>query len=451
GLLAAAFLAGSFSLHLMVADPKVDMVVTCTMGLTVWALLESRRRPGMLWLAWAFAALGVLTKGPIGLAVPAAAVIPEALRRRWGASEPGSFLSRLLVFKPVRGVLLVAAIMVPWYWALVGEHGWGGPRYLIWEQSFKRVLHQSDYHNATTPLFFLHTGLWAFLPFTPLFLFALWQGGAGLLRRRALPHDEARVVWWWFLIPFLVISFAEFRLPQYLFWLAPPAALLSARTVSRLVAESREGAQRAFSFIAWFLAAASCALGVLILEGAFPPPSRALEGFWVAVAVALPVGLVLFARRWSGAHRLAAHCLASTLGLSVFFAGYVHRELAEFQPDQTFGELARREDPRGLALPYLIVTATNAAAYYAGRPASEIGSVEALAERVNRGEITVAVTEATYLEALRATGIGVEILAERPSFPVSRPNAAFLRAKTRPGAMQRLVMLRLRPRAVEGQ
>jgi 4-amino-4-deoxy-L-arabinose transferase-like glycosyltransferase len=447
GLIAAAFLAGSFAVQLMVLDPKVDTGVTLTMALTVWALLEARRRPSMVYLAWGFAALGVMTKGPIGLAVPAVAVFPEAVRRRWGASEAGSLWSRVWTFKPVRGVLIVLAIMAPWYWAVIQEHGWGGPKYLIWEQSFSRVLHQSDYKNATTPLFFLHTGLWAFLPFTPLFLWVLWRAAVTLARRRTLPPDETRVVWWWFLLPFLVISFAEFRLPQYLFWLAPPAALLCAREVCRLADDGRARALKVFAGIAGFLAVASFALEVVVLELIFPPSSRALEVAWLGGTTACAAALFFVARRWTGARRLAAQCVASTLALSLLYAGYVHPALAEFQPDEAFGRIAKREDPQGKALPFICRSADNAAAFYADRPASEIGSVEEVAGLVNKGEVPIAVAQASLVDSLRAAGLDVQVLAERPSYPISRPRGAFLNAQTRPSVVERLVLVRLRPKA----
>ncbi|MGQ0508504.1 MAG: ArnT family glycosyltransferase, partial [Myxococcaceae bacterium] len=83
GWVAASLYAASFSLLLSVADPKIDALVTTFITLSVLCLVEARREPRYLWGAWAFAGFGLLTKGPIGLIIPALAVFPEVIRRRW--------------------------------------------------------------------------------------------------------------------------------------------------------------------------------------------------------------------------------------------------------------------------------------------------------------------------------------------------------------------------------
>ncbi len=442
GLVAVAFTGASFSVQLMVLDPKVDAGVTCFMALTVWALLEARRRPRLVWLAWAFAAAGILTKGPIGLAALAAAVAPEALRRRWGAAEPGAVWQRILAFKPLSGLALLCALMATWYTALIREHGWAGAKYLLWEMSFSRVLHQSDYHNATTPLFFLHTGLWAFLPFTPVLLFELATAARGLLQSRRLPPDEARVVWWWLLIPFAVISLAEFRLPQYLYWLAPPAALLSARAVARVCRAERSAAPSWLAGFAVAIAVAAAALAALALVRGFPPSSVAAGCVWLAVAGLVPAGLMLVARRWEAVPRLAGFLVASTAGLALFYGGYLHATFGEYQPAEAFGARAKREEPKGAALPFVALSADNATAYYADRPATEVG-LEGLADAVRSGRVTLAVTETETLPKLAELGLTAEVLEVRPSFPVSRPTLSFLDARTRPGVVRQRALVRL--------
>jgi 4-amino-4-deoxy-L-arabinose transferase-like glycosyltransferase len=63
--LAVALLAATVAIHRMVIDPKVDAVLTATTALSVMFGLEGRMRA-----FWFFAALGVLVKGPVGLAIP---------------------------------------------------------------------------------------------------------------------------------------------------------------------------------------------------------------------------------------------------------------------------------------------------------------------------------------------------------------------------------------------
>ncbi len=437
GLVASALLSSSVAFHLMVTDPKVDMVVTCTMALTVWMLLESRANKGALWLAWAFAGLGILSKGPIGLCAPLAAVFPEALRHQWGASERGTLVGRMLAFKPLRGLLLVALLLAPWYWAVFEEHGIGGPKFLLLEQSFGRLFHVSEYKDDTTPLFFVHTGLWAFLPFTPVLLFEIARSALAVIRARALPHDERRIVWWWLAIPFAALSLAEFKLPQYLFWLAPPGALIAGRALT----QASEPVLRVLGRIHVGLMALSAAGAAFVLWRVFPGPIAV----WLAAFVAVGVAALAVSRRVRPVLGAAVLMVASVSAPHVLLQVHLHPSLTAYRPEQEWGTLVRREDPSGAPLPFVHQYANNAAAYYADRDAIEMDAA-ALVERVRRGETKLAVTHPTQLASLESLGLRVEPLLELPLYTnTSKPDHRFLDARTRNEVVDRQVLVRVTP------
>lgn len=446
GVVAAVLLAHSVAFQLMVADPKVDMMLTCTIALTVALALEGRTRPWLLFPAWMAAGLAVLSKGPIGFGIPAVAVLPEALRRRWDLAQetgPLAVLRRLWALRPFRGFALLVLVALPFFWGVYEQHGWWGPKFLLWGQTFDRLLHRSEYKNHASPFFFVHTGAWAFLPFTPVLLWELARRAVALVRLRALPPDPARIVWWWLLIPFVAISVAEFKLPQYVYPMAPAAALISARALTQAAEENRPGALRVLGHISIGLGVLTGALAALLLIACFPPSSAWVSAGWLLALFGVGGAILWASRRWEPAVRAVALATASIAGFHLFLQGYVHPSLTDYLPSREFGALAKKEDPHGKVLPYVLGAATSSAAFHANRPAVDVEPA-GLVELLRRGETRVAVIPVSRLDTLTAAGLSFERLTELPTFPTSRPTRAFLLATTRESVVERLVMVKLK-------
>lgn len=443
GRLAAALLGASVAFQLMVADPKIDMVVTTWMTWAVYFLLRGRRQRWAMYPAWFFAGLGILTKGPIGLVAPALAVLPEALRRRWGdpAGDKGLW-SRLAPFKPLTGPLVLLAMVGPWLVESHREFGEHGPFFLLWEQSFGRLFMRT-YRNETTPLFFLHTALWAFLPFVPVLLFEL--GRRLVAWRRAgwrLPPDETRVPLWWLFLPLAGISASSYKLPQYLYWLASPAALLAARALTRLGEAPDTSALRVLGRVQVGITAAVVALVAGLLWISFPP-TLPVGLLWIVGVVAITGAGWALARRLSPEARVAALCVFTLTGFNAFFEGYLHPALLEYQPDREFGELVRKVEPRGDVLAFVAPAgATNAAAFYARRDVLDTDA-PGLKGLVAQGRTRLAVVAKEALGDVTAAGLAVEPLLELPTYHTSQPRGAFLNARTRSDVVQKLVLVRV--------
>jgi len=442
GLWGAAMLGASPAFQLMVADPKVDMPVTFFIAAAIWLMLEARRRPALSYLAWIAAGLAVLSKGPLGLVVPVLAVGPEALRRRWGASPSGPAgtpWQRLRPLRPIAGPLLLLLVAGPWHLENAREFGSAGPTLLLWNQSLGRLVSPDFIANDTTPLFFFHTILWAYLPFSPLFVLELGRRARSLLRDRRLPPDESRVLLWWFLVPFAAICLARYRLPQYCYWMAPPAALLSARALlsAQLPARPLQIAQVALSGLL-------LALVAFLLVLCFPAGHPAVTGAWLLLAALLAGAGLWASRRAPGEVR---PMLAGVMALTAFnavFEGHVHRALLFYQPDQAFGTLARELDPDGSVLPRLGAPETQALAFYARRDVVTM-TAEEVRDAARAGKTRLAVVAEEQLPELSAQGLSTRALLVRPWFWTSRPTLPFLLQRSRSQATSRLALVELTP------
>jgi len=170
-----------------------------------WFAVEE---PALRWrvLAWAAMAMGVLTKGPVAIALPLFVAIPYALYRK-----------RFTKLWSLTGLAAFALIIAPWVWA-VSQVVPGFLKYVLVTETAQRM--------ATGAL--KRTGpAWYFIPYL--------LGGAlpwalALVREKRGERDRVTLyLLLWVAIPFLFFSISQSKRPQYILPLMPAIALLIAR------------------------------------------------------------------------------------------------------------------------------------------------------------------------------------------------------------------------------
>lgn len=194
------------------ADALLNLCLMLT-ALDLWRHLESGQRAPLrraaLWVG-----LGLLTKGPIALLVPAAALGLWALSRRSLA-----VLGRALADWPAW--LLMIAVAAPWYAYALHRHGMAFVDGFILKHNVNRFSGPMEGHGGSLLYYLLVVPL-VWLPWTPLWF--------GLARRaRALWADaEARfwLCWAGFVIVFFSLSGT--KLPHYSLYAGPGILMLTA-------------------------------------------------------------------------------------------------------------------------------------------------------------------------------------------------------------------------------
>jgi hypothetical protein len=205
-------------------------------------------RPHAGWARAGFAAcaLGLLTKGLIGVALPGLVIGSWLLAtRQW----------RKIIHLPwVSGLALFVAIALPWFWR-AGERYPGLWSYLFGVQQFSRYT-SSGFNNVQPWWFYLAGCLLLLFPWAFLAVYegvARWRGKAP-----AAPDDPTRrlavLCWIWLGAIVLFFSIPRSKLIGYILPVLPPLALLAALGWQRALA-ARPRAGRWFA-AAWLLAAA---------------------------------------------------------------------------------------------------------------------------------------------------------------------------------------------------
>ncbi|MCK9388001.1 MAG: glycosyltransferase family 39 protein [Sulfuritalea sp.] len=220
GLIAGAVLAGSVLWNVIGHVNTLDMGVSFFLAAAVFALCLGQRddaSPGesRRWQdgAWVLLALAVLSKGLIGLVLPAATVVAYALwQRDWG------FMLRI---RPLRGLLILLAITAPWFIAV----SWANPEFAHFffiHEHFQRFLTKA--HGRYQPM-------WYFIPILLIgmlpWLGSLVQGiAAGFRREAGVRFQPQRFLLVWAVLVFVFFSVSSSKLASYILPIFPALAAL---------------------------------------------------------------------------------------------------------------------------------------------------------------------------------------------------------------------------------
>lgn len=216
GVIAGAVLGSSVLWNVIGHANTLDMGVSALLAAAILALClahrdgssESRR-----WLdgAWALLALATLSKGLIGLVLPAATVVAYMLwQRDW------RLLARLRL---VRGVAILLAITAPWFIA-VSIANPEFPHYFFIHEHFERFLTKT--HGRYQPAwYFIPILLLGMIPWLGSLAQGLWQG-----KESRGDFSAQRFLLTWTVVVFGFFSVSSSKLASYILPIFPAIASL---------------------------------------------------------------------------------------------------------------------------------------------------------------------------------------------------------------------------------
>jgi 4-amino-4-deoxy-L-arabinose transferase-like glycosyltransferase len=208
--------------------PDLPLALFVTVG--IWSVLEAMLAASRARWWWVLAAascgLGLLTKGPVALALVLLTALPVA----WVARVPASKWLLPLAATSLGAVALAA----PWYAAMAYVHGGAYLREFLVGDNIQRFA-TTRFNEVRPPWFYLPILAGGLLPWTPLALCALPVGSAWRRAGRALSPATWRVLLW-ALVPFVFFTISIGKQPRYILPLLPPIAILLARVLAHAIA-----------------------------------------------------------------------------------------------------------------------------------------------------------------------------------------------------------------------
>ena len=309
---AAAILGGCIYYVIMGHFNTLDMGVSFFMCLSVFAFLFAMQaadrervsaRRGWMYLAWAAAALGMLSKGLEAVVLPGAVfIIYILITRDWRRWRQLHYYGGVLIF------LLIAA---PWY-LLVSLRNPEFPYYFFVYEHFTRFL---------TPVAHRYGPWWYFIPVLLFGLLPWWpqslRAATRLCRRgspAAAPGFNHRLfLWIWCIFVLVFFSFSDSKLASYILPIFPALALL----LGYELAQRRRGDVLVSALLCMALAIVALWLAPLLRRDGGAVTLELYRAFlpWLMAGCALLLGLSIAAFLLAYLHRPAAAVALLAAGL----------------------------------------------------------------------------------------------------------------------------------------
>jgi 4-amino-4-deoxy-L-arabinose transferase-like glycosyltransferase len=348
GKLAALIFLTSQTIILSNIDVRTDAVLTGFTAFSLWQLVSHIRNGQLaqLLLGAVGAALAFSTKGQIAILVIGLPILCHLwYERRW---------DRLLNWKTLVGILVFVIVLIPVLYAyyqqfdlhpeklIRGRTGRSGIFFILWEQSFERLSGEGVGKNSSDYFFFFHTFLWVFLPWTFIGILAVVKRWREVVQAgfRPIGNKEFMTTGGITLI-FILISFAQFKLPHYLNITIPLFAVLSASYLFETVIEARQKIQRFLIGSQLFIALLVVIVSLILCFWVFKIDS------WTANLLLLLGIVLLIYISWKSKDfmsRIVSIAVSSAILLNMVLNLHFYPSLLNYQGGSNMSEIVLSEE-----------------------------------------------------------------------------------------------------------
>lgn len=277
GLLAAIFWASSLGYLHFHNDIHTDTMLVSFVVFAVWQFMTFFREKK--WHQFILGAVGVglsmLTKGPVGMLIPAFAVGANLLvHKQWREI----FNLRWIVAAIVVGIIIIPALL-----GLFQQFGLEGIKFYFWTNNMGRVT--GSYQGTNTDYFFyLHTSMYMLLPWSIFMLVSMFYEIKSLVKLKKSEISAIEVANLAAVVFFLgILSVAKQKNPHYMLSAIPFLFIITSKWTIRFFTEERFAKlKKVLSIIHKVIALLLMAM-IPFMSGFFFPETRII--YWVLVVL----------------------------------------------------------------------------------------------------------------------------------------------------------------------
>lgn len=411
---AAIILASTQALFLITNDVRTDTLLMGSVIFAIWRwaqYLETGRLKHMLW-GCVGVGLALLSKGPIGVIVVAAAIVPHLLLKgKWRA-----------LFNPqiILGLLIIVLMLTPMCIGLYEQFGMKGLRFYFWTQSFGRITGESEWNNHPDTFFLMHTTAWAFMPWT-LFLTGGWVTSlVSVVRKRGEMKEVISVSG--FTLTLIALMLSKYQLPHYIFVVYPLGAVMAAVYYEQLRTEVT--AFRVARGIQTVVLIAIFVVAVL-LQYCF----RGTD--WVSLSCLIILSVWVLAMAFKG-QSLFTISVATILAFNFLFSLFYYNDILKYQVGGDFGRYVRFHRTKDNAFAsYRYLAGYEEVFYSQGAPPTDLWDIEHVYGLLGNKHQLIVLTSPEGVNEMKAAGLKVDVIYERAAYKVSNLSLTFLNPATR--------------------
>ncbi len=311
GYLTVSFLVFSVIYSLYSMDIHADTPLQAFVTLALWQLFEFiKTRKNKHWIL-GFTAIGLamLSKGPIGAAIPAFAVIGHILLKK--------DYRFLFDYRWFLGIVLAFVVASPALIGLMNQFGWAGIRFFFWENNVGRIT--GSYVQAINdPIFYVHSLIYLFLPWSLLFFISVFYEFKFLIKNKFRSTEYFTLTGIW--IFFIILNSASSQLPNYIFTIVPLIAVLTAKWAD-IAIENKQKLFKVFYSVQNFVAIVLWLMIFTVAFYLFPIPEM---GYWIVAVTGIVFNIYVYSKikdniiRFLAPTLISFSCLILLLNTHVF-------------------------------------------------------------------------------------------------------------------------------------
>jgi len=414
-----------YALHLLLSnfDVRAEPYLTGLIIGSVYHLYQLQQKVHWrhLLLGSLLCACAVMTKGIFVLiTIGSGFVVQWILLRQWRQFSRWAWwvvlVLVLLFITPELYALYEQFDHHPEKWVF-GRQGVSGICFFFWDSQFGRFFNTGPIRGSGDPLFYLHTLLWAFLPWAVLFYVALyWWIRKVVQNRKALPELISLGTG---LITLLLFSLSKFQLPHYINIVFPFYAILVAHFLNNLT----------HSITIRWLARIQQGLALVLLIGIvaliwlYRP-----AGWWMGlIMITALTGITFYFFRSGGLMVAIGRCCCAMAGLGLFLNLFFFPDLLQYQAGMQAGKWLKQQDYK--QAPAMVGCHSYSLEFYSTTDA--VRYTPSQLEMVLQQQDSVLIFTPLDSVAVWQQHWVAKTLKEFPYFPVSRLDMRFVNQSTR--------------------
>lgn len=430
------------ALHTIISnfDSKVEIYLLAFVVASMYHLYKALQDTWFWHIvaAAAFAACAIMTKGIFVLVtIGAGFVIYWVRTKQWK-----EFVSaRWYIF-----LLLSFVFIAPELYALYaqfdrhpekivfGTTHVSGLQFFFWDSQFGRFFNNGPIKGKGDLSFFLHTSLWAFIPWSVLLL----AGVINLFSKkvRAAANYHRWIIGGSALVSFLMFSVSKFQLPHYVLILFPHFAMITASYLVETASEKALKRINVFQTVLFVLLAA--AITGLIVWYAFD------QVIWFFVLMAIIMAVTLLYRTNLSLMAIFKKNIGFALLLAIFLNCLFYPALLKYQGGMMAGKWLNEQRINKPVIQYRYLS-SSFDFYYMGKfDYSDPDSATINARAVK--DSLLLFTRISLLQDIGSDSANVQIMKSFPYFHVSQVNGKFINHKTRSTVLDTLVIASVTPK-----
>ncbi|MDH3698996.1 MAG: glycosyltransferase family 39 protein [Flavobacteriaceae bacterium] len=442
GRLAALIFMSCQTIVLSAIDVRTDAVLTGSVILAIWQLaiyLQNGHLRALLLGAFA-TGLAFSTKGQIGLLVIGIPLLCHVIYQ--------GYWKRVIHPKVLLAVLVFGLTISPMLYAyyqqfdmhpekvIRGLSDRSGIRFIFWEQSFERLSGEGVGKNSSDYFFFFHTLLWVLIPWTFLSLFALFTRIKIAWKTRLHKTKSLEILTLGgILIVFLIISFAQFKLPHYLNVLMPLFAVITSAYIAQLYQIQKTKQIRINLGLQFFILGLFFLAAILICFTVF----KFEHWYWYVILLVLFLPVAHFClERNDYTLRLITITVAGSVMFNLVMNIHFYPRLLNFQGGSTMASWVKQKDMDTSRIFKASPRHTWAMDFYLQDPLLKLNVNQMKAKK----DIWVYADE-RELSAMREAGIQWDRQQRVDQFRITRLQAKFLKPATRMQVVRNMYLVHL--------